>query len=594
MTSQTLSRRTFVGIAGLVAGTLASPCAFAFATDGEGAATTFTAGTYQTTAYGMGGAFDVSLTCTDSTIEDIQIGENAETAMVGTAALEILKDRVLQNQSLALDTVSGATYSSTGLLIALEDLVKQANGDLDALTSVPVAVDTYTDAPTTADVLIVGGGLAGATAAIAARQGGANVILLEALDFTAGNSSLSSGNLLLGGTSVQASAGIEDDADTFYNWIMEKSEYEKDPDQSRLIADNCQAMIDWWAGIGIEMNPAVTTTEGSDILRNHNFADGIGGALQKMAEAMDDLGVDIRYSTKGVGLVVNEDGAVTGVVAVDRAGNEVVYNAPSVVLASGGFAANHDMIVEYWGDDYATLVYGGLKGMDGAMLQAAMNIGAQTVDMTVPHVDATLEVTRAITVTTRMLSDCGGILIRQGTGQRFVDEARDHCEQAATAMHDLGDEYYYEIYDNNASTVSSSTSYKFKAYNDMGLTSVFDSVEAMAEGLGVDPNALQETIDNYNAAVRGEQPDEFGRETFYQELAAPFYTQKVSNGVACTIGGVKVNTHMQALDENDKPIEGLYVIGEMSGGYLVRYRGGDSLVHSSIQGMLVGQELGQA
>lgn len=542
----------------------------------------------------MGGAFEVTLTCSDTAIEDIQIGENAETAMVGTAALDIVRDRVLQNQSLALDAVSGATYSSTGLLIALENLAEQAGADIDALTNVPVDVDTYADRPREADVLVVGGGLAGATAAIAARQGGADVILLEALDFTAGNSSLSSGNLLLGGTSVQAAAGIEDDAETFYTWIMEKSEYEKDPDQSRLIADNCQAMIDWWAGIGIGMNPDVTTTEGSDVLRNHNFADGIGGALQKMAQAMDDLGVDIRYSTKGVDLVTNESGAVTGVVAVDRTGNEVVYSAPSVVLASGGFAANHDMIVEHWGDDYATLVYGGLKGMDGAMLQAAMKLGAQTVDMDVPHVDATLEVTHAIAVTTRMLSDCGGILIRQGTGHRFVDEARDHCEQAATAMHDLGDEYYYEIYDNNAQTVSSSTSYKFKAYNNMGLTSVFDSVEAMAEGLGVDADALQETIDAYNAAVRGEQLDEFGRETFYQELAAPFYTQKVSNGVACTVGGVKVNISMQALDTNGEPIPGLYVIGEMSGGYLVRYRGGDSLVHSSIQGMLVGQQLAKA
>ena len=128
----------------------------------------------------------------------------------------------------------------------------------------------------------------------------------------------------------------------------------------------------------------------------------------------------------------------------------------------------------------------------------------------------------------------------------------------------------------------------------MGLTSVFDSVEAMAEGLGVDADALQETIDAYNAAVRGEQLDEFDRETFYQELAAPFYTQKVSNGVACTVGGVKVNISMQALDTNGEPISGLYVIGEMSGGYLVRYRGGDSLVHSSIQGMLVGQQLAKA
>ena len=119
----------------------------------------------------------------------------------------------------------------------------------------------------------------------------------------------------------------------------------------------------------------------------------------------------------------------------------------------------------------------------------------------------------------------------------------------------------------------------------------FDSVEAMAEGLSVDVEALKSTLETYNAAVRGETADEFGRERFFHELAAPFYVMKVSNGVACTTGGLKVDDQMRVLTPAGEPIENLYAIGEISGGYRIHYVGGDSLSHSGISGMLIGQEL---
>ena len=199
-----------------------------------------------------------------------------------------------------------------------------------------------------------------------------------------------------------------------------------------------------------------------------------------------------------------------------------------------------------------------------------------------PHIDATLEVTKGITITTNLLRNCGGILVRQSTGERFADEQ---------SSHDIGDEYYYEIFDDSVFNYSEAVTTKAQSYVDMGLTTQYDSIEEMAEGLGIDVDALTQTIDEYNQAVRGEIEDEFGRENFADELTAPFYVMKVSNGVACTTGGLRVDENMQVVDTDGNPISNLYAIGEISGGYRVHYVGGDSLSHAGISGMLIGEEL---
>ena len=130
-----------------------------------------------------------------------------------------------------------------------------------------------------------------------------------------------------------------------------------------------------------------------------------------MANLLTERSVDIRYGTKAVGLITDENGAVIGVQATDYYGEPVSYYGNHIVLASGGWGNNNEMIVTYWGEDYDGLVYGGSKGMDGTMLNAAVSLGADLVDMNDAHIDATLEVTRGITITTNVLRNCGGILV---------------------------------------------------------------------------------------------------------------------------------------------------------------------------------------
>lgn len=562
------------------------PCALA-----EGASPAYTAGTYTSTQFGMGGYFDVNVTFSDDAIVSIDTEGNKETLMVGTEALRILTDRVLTFQSLDLDVVSGATYSSYALIAGVKDCVKQAGGDVNALAQVPVVVDTYTDDPHEADIIIVGAGLAGVTAALSAKDNGGDVILLEQKAYVGGNSVMSTGTFIFGGTTIQAALGIEDDPDSFEAWANANSGYDKDPVQVKMVAQNGQALIDYYATLGVGFNTKkVNATDNSTVNRGHAASPNIGTMVSGLRDQLNAKGVDVRCNTHVDGLITDESGAVIGVTATDYQGNATAYYGKSIVLAAGGWGANHDMIVENWGEDYKNVVYGGATGMDGTLLNAATAIGADTTDMNDVHIDATLEVTRGITITTNLLRNCGGILVR-ADGTRFADEPTSHCEVAAAIMHELGDEYYYEIVDNSMFEYSEAVTTKAQSYVNMGLTKQYDTVEELAAGIGVEAKTLQSTIDVYNAAVRGEAEDPFGRTKFADELQAPYYVLKVANGVACTTGGLKINEQLQVVNTEGNVIPGLYGIGEITGGYRIHYVGGDSLSHAGISGMLIGQWL---
>ena len=551
----------------------------------------YQAGTYTSTQFGMGGNFDIVVTFSDDAIVSIEAPDNHETLMVGTEAIRILTDRVLTFQSLDLDVVSGATYTSYAFIAGVKDCVKQAGGDVDALAQVPVIVNTYADDTHEADMIVVGAGLAGVTAALSAKDNGGDVILLEQKGYIGGNSVMSTGTFIFGGTSIQAGLDIADDLDTFEAWINANSGYKKDPVQVKMVAQNGQNLIDYYATLGVGFNTKkVNSTDGSEINRGHAASPNIGTMVSTLRDQLEAKGVDTRYNTHVTGLITDDSGAVVGVSATDYDGNETAYYGKHIILAAGGWGANHDMIVENWGEDYANIVYGGATGMDGTLLNAAIGIGADTTDMDDVHIDATLEVTRGITITTNLLRNCGGILIRTD-GNRFADEPTSHCEVAAAVMHELGDKYYYEIVDESMFNYSEAVTAKATSYVNMGLTQQYDSIEAMADGLGVDSATLQSTIDAYNAAARGEAEDPFGRTKFDDELQAPFYVLKVANGVACTTGGLKINEQLQVVNTEGNVIPGLYGIGEITGGYRIHYVGGDSLSHSAISGMLIGEWL---
>lgn len=156
---------------------------------------------------------------------------------------------------------------------------------------------------------------------------------------------------------------------------------------------------------------------------------------------------------------------------------------------------------------------------------------------------------------------------------------------------EIGDEYYYLIFDGSAAEFSETLADKSSMYINTGLAATYNSVEEMAADLSLDEEVLQGVLDRYNAAVRGEGEDDFGRTSFYGELEAPYYVMKVSNGVVMTSGGLKVDDHSRVINTDGEAIEGLYAVGEVSGGLMRVYIAGASLSECGIAGMLLGRQL---
>lgn len=550
----------------------------------------YQAGTYTATAYGMGGKYPITMTFSDDEILSIDASQNQETLMLGTEAVRILSERILENQSLDLDAVTAATVSSYAFIRGVEDCVKQAGGDIEALKAKEIKVDTYADKPHEADVIVVGGGLAGLSAASTAVKNGASVIMLEQRGFMGGHSVLAAGTLLLGATDLLAELGHEDSVEAFEAWMNEYGKGAKDPVQTRMVAERAQDAYDFIIG----MNGAVDTTKAyitEGTYRGIALSPNIGKAFSDMADKMVELGVDVRYNTRAYDIIVDENGAAVGVKATDYDGNETEYYGKNIVLATGGYAGNRDMLLKYWGDKYKNLCYGGLVGTDAVMMLAAMNHGADSVDLDNPHLDACAELNTGITITAALSTKGGAITVRQSTSQRIANESAAHAEDLAEAMLEIGDPHYIIIYDDTAFEVSSAVSYKANFYNNSGLVRKYETLEDLAAAYDLDADVLRKTIDDYNAGVRGELADPFGRTYYHKEISAPFYATKVNNGVTTTTGGLKVNENMQVVKTDGTPFENLYAAGEVTGGFRINYISGSSLSHSVIGGIVAAEAI---
>ncbi|MCD8121484.1 MAG: FAD-dependent oxidoreductase [Clostridiales bacterium] len=554
----------------------------------------FTPGTYQSVKMGMNGEIEVEVSFSEDKVDSITVLSSMETTGVGTKAMEILTDHILDNQSLGVDMVSGATYTSIGFMEAVKDCVEQADGNVSALESFPVDYDTYADATHEADVIIIGGGMAGMISALSCKQNGLSVILLEQKEFLGGNALAATGTYLLGNTSVQAAQGIEDDPEVFYQWVLDTID-NADPDLAHMLVDHSQELVDYFEenGLSFDYNYMKATTN-SDIPRGHQILPTGSDSVGLVVDVLEQNDVDIRYLTTATTFILDDNGAVIGVNATDCEGNETAYYGTYVVLASGGFGDNQDILAEYWGEECRNLKFGGIKGSDGKMLSQAIELGADTVDMDAHHIDATLEVTHQIMADTNIITSCGGIIVRTSTGQRIADEAYNHGDAISEAEIETGDEYYYLIFDDSVLEFSDTLNAKGSMYINTGLATTYQSIEEMASDLELDEAVLQEVIDKYNAAVRGEGEDEFGRTDFYGELEAPYYVMKVSNGVVMTSGGLKVDDHSHVINTDGEIIEGLYAVGEVSGGLMRVYIAGASLSECGISGMLLGRQLSGA
>ena len=583
------------------------------------------------------GAIEVSVTVDENgVVTDIQVTKNGDTAGIADAAVETMPGRIMAAQSANVDGVSGATMTSEAIKMAVLDAVTAAGLDtVKWSTYAATEAAKADDATYNTDIVIVGAGGAGMTAALTAAEKGADVIILESQAAVGGNSVRATGGMNAADTPAQdenefgESAGVEKTlktARTTYadNVTITKlaeevekqwADYQANPvgyfDSDELmeldtmiggkginnpelveeLADESADGVEWLKKYGIDLT-SVGSFGGASVKRIHRPVNAEGKTiavgsymiplLEKACEENDKI--SIQLETTATTILTDENGKAVGVKAVGATGNEVTVNAKAVILATGGFGANLDMVAELVPalKGFMTTNAAGAQGQGIEMAQA---LGAATVDMNQIQIHPTVQFDTAALITEGLRGD-GAVLIN-AEGKRFIDEVGTRDVVSAAEIAQPGS-YSYLVVDQAMLDKSS----VIAGYVKRGFVFQGNTYEELAEALGVDAATFAETMNTWNTYVEAKNDPDFGRTSFAQPLnTAPYYAIKVTAGVHHTMGGLVINTDTEVLKDDGTAIAGLYAAGEVTGGVHGANRlGGNAVADFVVFGRIAGEE----
>ena len=541
-------------------------------------------GTYAATARGFGGDITVEVTLSGGKIADVKIVGDSETPGLGAVAVEKMPAQLLEAQSADVDGVAGATVSTSAIRDAFGDALAKAGVDASTLVK-QVAAQTAEKTQETrdVDVVIVGAGGAGMSAAITAKQQGKTVLLLEKMPYVGGNTTKATGGMNAAETHYQAEQGITDSVEQFVEDTMKGGHNINNPDLERTMSEKSADAINWLDEIGAPL-PKVSFSGGATNARIHAPADGSGVGsylVNCFSETMEKLGIEVLLETKANEIIM-VDGAAAGVKA-ESPDKELTINAKAVILTTGGFGANEEMYCTYRPDLKGTVTTNA-PGATGDGIVMAQAVGADLVDIDQIQLHPTVEQATSMLITEGVRGD-GAILVNQ-SGVRFVNELLTRDVVSAAELEQEG-QYAYVIFDQNLREGLKAT----EKYIKNGIVTEGETIEALAEKLGIDPAVLAKTLADWNDAVAAGEDKEFGRTTGMEHdlSKAPYYAIKVAPGIHHTMGGVKINTNTQVIDTNGNVIPGLFAAGEVTGGVHGGNRiGGNAVADIVVYGRIAG------
>lgn len=506
-------------------------------------------GTFTGKGNGYGGEVQVDVTFENGEIKDFEIVSGNETSLLQKRAMPVLKERVLEAQTPVVDSVSGATFTSYAVKTAIADAGKQAGldyGEITMTTQGPEAEPVELE-PVTTQLVVVGGGPAGLSSAIAAKEAGVeDVILVEKLDILSGNGKFDMNFFDLINSQAMKEAGIEISKEEF----IESKASAMDSEARKIAwADGEWELDAWLRSMGCELNQSNGGT-------NH-MAEADAYAGEEVQDALEarayELGVDIRTGTKGLDLIM-EDGRAKGV-KVQHKNESYDILADAVIIATGGFSANKEMLAKYapGSEDVAT---SNQMGATGDFVPVFEKNGIKMMNMD------QLSVFKMILKPRRDLTGAGdGFILVNENGDRFVDETTSGLDLAHTILDQPNGKVFY-IYDQNLYE----TSYRLEKHNKLGYHQSADTLEELAEKLGIPAENLAASVDSFNKSANDEAADPFRAEPFERPFKSegPYYGAQVESAIHMTKGGVVANEKAQVLDENDQVVEGLYAAGEVT------------------------------
>lgn len=521
----------------------------------------FTAGTYTGTTQGMNGELTVEVTFDADSITDITVKDQVETYGIGygmtTTPVEVMPGKMVGAQSVNVDSITGATITSMAIKRAVTDCIKQAGGDADAMAEVhdPQEYEENMEA----DVVVVGGGAAGLSAAITAAEAGADVVLIEKQGITGGSTARSGGKVLAAGTPWQTKQDFEDSPEQMYDYLMGFSKGLINEKLLKNFCDNSAQNLAWLEEVGMKVKDVEPIHSSLTPWRVHNSeggggqTSGHGGQITvPLTERAEELGVRFVYNTSGKELITSDDGSVKGVKAETADGKAITVHGKAVILATGGFASSEEMMARY--KDFLpsnknTTVPAGNIG-EGLLMAEA--IGAKNFES-----DGAQLVYVSYTCGVGINEESG--LIVSAAGQRVVNEwsYQSHVAEAlAQAKSPMG---YYIATDNDP---NATVQYGIT----LDSTVKAASIEELAGELNMDPDVLKATVDRYNELCEKGEDEDFGKPAEYMVPLEgdTYYAIAMNPGSSATFGGLSLNEKSQVLDTEDNPIKGLYAAGEVA------------------------------
>ena len=589
-------------------------------------------GSFTGTAKGMG-EVSVTLTLTDNVITDCTAKGDEETPGIGSVVIEQFPGEVVEGNTINLDSISGATITSNAFVEAAKAALTEAGLNPDDYMAKADKTANGETVSYDADVVVIGAGGAGMTAAMTAADAGQKVVILESQAMVGGNSARATGGMNAAKTVYQdenefdQAAGVEKTlataaekyADNETITALAKTVSEQwaayqanptgyfdsvelmeldtmvggkginDPELVKTLCEGTADAIDWLDENGITLHN-VSSFGGASVKRIHRPVNEEGkvvsvGAymIPLLQENCEKRGIDIVLNTTVDTILTDANGAAVGVSGTDKDGNTVVVNAKSVILATGGFGANLDMVTQYK-PELAGFMTTNAAGAQGQGIEMATAIGAGTVDMDQIQIHPTVEANTAALITEGLRGD-GAILVN-ANGERFIDEVSTRDVVSAAEIAQPGS-YSWLIVDQAMADASS----VIQGYIKKGYTKTGATYEELAKELDVDPAAFANTMETWNSYVEAKNDPDFGRTSFANQLNnGPYYAIKVTAGVHHTMGGVTINSATEVLKEDGTVIPGLFAAGEVTGGVHGANRlGGTAVADFVVFGRIAGE-----
>lgn len=530
--------------------------------------------TYSVEADGFHGPVAVEVTIDSGEITDINITSHSETKGIGTKAIDTLPGKIIESQSVAVDGVTGASYTSNAILVAVTKALEEAGADLTKFKSKP-EVAKGEDQTVDADVVIVGAGGAGLTAAIEAKTLGAErVVLIEKMAITGGNTRMSGGEFAAPGNRIQLAEGIkEDSAEQLYEDMYKGGYKLGNSDLIRVIADNALLNTEWLRNyVGVKYRDKQSWYGGHKYARTL-WPEGDGpvyvDTLQNKAE---ELGAEIYFLTKAEKLIMDETGRVSGVEAVKEDGSKYTFNAKKgVIITTGGFGANVEMRQKYnkkWPTLDESIPTTNSPAITGDGIVMAEGVGANLVGM--EHIQL-YPVNNPATGNYYYMDYArlnSTVLLVNKEGKRFVNEKGTRDVISEATLNQTGS-MVYELVDATVvkeQDLEGQYAAEIEQCLKQGVLAI-GTIDEVSEHFGVPANAVKESIARYNDLVASGTDTDFGRTDNFNPIGeGPYFMFSSVVSVHHTMGGIEIDTEARVINNKGQAIPGLYAAGEVTGG----------------------------